>query len=155
MNNMQIKQENLHLLCMVWAEKAVVTDDNKFILHHIDKKILCTTARPKNTRFFILANTFMLAWINNQASFEKEPPEIALTYSDMQSEKDGISHAIAIQIMKPMMGADGSVTFNLTQTPLLPARQYDDVALFIDWLPSTRCPEPIKITFPKLVEYGF
>jgi hypothetical protein len=150
-----IKQKNLHLLCMIWAQEATITGDHSLIIRNTNPKVLCTTARPVASRFCILTSTFMSAWMQNQDKFEKEPPEIALVYSQMPADRGGIAHAIPIVLTKPSVSDRHDWKFKLVQpNPVLPPGTFRDVALFIDWLPSLHCPEPISITFPKLFSYG-
>ncbi len=150
-----IKQRNLHLLCMIWAKEASIVADHSLIIRNADPKMLCTTARPVPTRFCIPTDTFMSAWMQNQASFEKEPPEIAMVYLEMPAGPDGIAHAIPVILTKPTVASIDGWKFEFTQPNRpLPAGTFRDIALFIDWLPSLHCPEPISITFPKLFSYG-
>ena len=150
-----IKQRNLHLLCMIWAKEATVVGDHSFTIRDADPQVLCTTARPVATRFSILTSAFMSAWIQNQASFENEPPEIAMVYSRMPAGPDGIAHAIPVVLTKPSAEGTDAWKFEFAPpNPALPAGTFRDITLFIDWLPSLHCPEPISITFPKLFSYG-
>ncbi|MBV8829087.1 MAG: hypothetical protein JO108_07625 [Acidobacteriaceae bacterium] len=150
-----IEQKNLHLLCMIWAKEAIIADDHSLTIRNVDPKVLCATARPVDTRFCILTNAFMSAWIQNQASFEKEPPEIAMVYSQMPAGSDGIAHAIPVVLTKPFAEDIDAWKFELAQpNPILSTGSLRDIALFIDWLPSVHCPEPIRIAFPKLFSYG-
>lgn len=150
-----IKQRNLHLLCMLWAKEATIIGDCSIAIRDSDPKILCTTARPIATRFFILTDVFMSLWIQNQASFEKEPPEIALVYSQMPAGPDGIAHAAPVVLTKPSAEGPHAWTFEFAQPSAARlAGTLRDIALFIDWLPSLHCPEPISLIFPKLFSYG-
>ena len=154
-NQDSTKQRNLHLLCMIWAREATIVDEHSLIIRHADPRVLCTTARPVATRFCILTNTFMSAWVRNQASFEKEPPEIAMVYSQMPAGPDSIAHAIPIVLTKPSVVNTHDWKFRLIQpNPTLQNGTFRDITLFIDWLPSLRCPDPISITFPRLFSYG-
>ncbi|MFG1466848.1 hypothetical protein V5F77_29005, partial [Xanthobacter sp. DSM 24535] len=142
-------------LCMIWAKEAAVVDEHSFIIRRADPRVLCTTARPVATRFCILTNTFMSAWVRNQASFEKDPPEIAIVYSQMPTGPDGIAHAIPIVLTTPSLVDIHDWKFQLIQaSSTLQNGTFRDIALFIDWLPSLHCPEPISLTFPKLFSYG-
>jgi hypothetical protein len=152
--NIVIKQQNLHLLCMVWAQEAIVTKDDSgysMTLKNLDRKVFYKAARPKRVQGFIEVKKFMTTWIENNNRFEKEPPEVAIVYSKMKSGADGIAHAIPIVISNPNKEGENSWRFKLTQAnEKLLVGHYQDIALFIDWLPTPYCPKPIKLVFPKL-----
>jgi len=78
-----------------------------------------------------------------------------MVYSQMPAGPDGIAHAIPVVLTKPSEEGIYAWKFEFTQpNPMLLAGTFRDIALFIDWLPSLHCPEPVSITFPKLFSYG-
>ena len=159
MNKEQINaaKQQIHLLCVMWAPKAIITqsiDEYTLTLKNIDPKVLYMTARPSKNRAFITTEKFMTTWQENEAIFEKEPPEIAISYSNMPLDSYGVAEAISIVLCNPKRGNEThSWIFQLkflSSTSIKPG-SYDEIALFIDWLPSFECPLPIKLILPTLL----
>lgn len=157
MNKKHLKPgENLHLLCMLWAKKIVIEkkdSDFSLVLYGVNQNILYMTARPIRTRKFILTRKFMSIWIKNQECFTQEPPEIAMVFSEMPPDSFGVAHALPIHLSTPQQEKDNSWSFHLSLSGLsLNPGIYENVALFIDWLPTNYCPEPIEKLFPNLLK---
>lgn len=145
------KTQHFHPLCIVWAKEAVVMRDGKelkLVLNGLESKILYSASRPKKYRNFILSERFMTLWSDNKDAFEEEPPEIGIVYSKMNIGADGIAHAVPIKLSDPICNGN-DWKFKLEETSILKEGCYNDIALFIDWLPSIDCPLPIKIIFPE------
>ncbi|MGH6811632.1 MAG: hypothetical protein ACREDM_04590 [Methylocella sp.] len=145
-------EESLHLLCMLWADEAIIThnaNSYRLVLKNIDRKMLYSTSRPRKVRGFIDAKNAMSIWIKNMKIFEQEPPEIAIAYTRMNAGKDEIANAIPIYLSKPEQFGEESWAFSLRfRTEVLDTGNYDASVLFIDWLPTLYCPEPISALLP-------
>ena len=144
-------QEGFHPLCMMWSDEAIISEGH-LILKSLDNKVLYSATRPKKVQEFIDVQQFMSSWVTHRDAFEKQPPEIALVYSAMSMGKDEIAYAIPIKLSSPIAKEDNSWQFDLSFPEKgMASGIYKDVALFIDWLPSSLCPEPIKLLFPESV----
>ncbi|CDZ79227.1 hypothetical protein BN59_03545 [Legionella massiliensis] len=152
-NKVVSKEESLHLLCMLWANEAYITsEDNQFFLQLVkmDRKVLYSTSRPIKVSGFIDVKKVIPIWANNNQDFLNEPPEIALAYTKMKSNSDGISHAIPVDLSNPGAIIDSSCKFSLSfKDEIIPPGKYEDVTLFIDWLPTLYCPKPINLLLPE------
>lgn len=147
--------QQIHLLCMLWAKKATITQNHNgyfLTLKNIDPKVLYMTARPSKNRAFITVENFITCWIKNNNSFKAEPPEIAITYSKMAPDNYGVAEAIPIALCDPKLQGKKNYTFqlNFLAEKITPG-EYDEICLFIDWLPSFECPEPIRLVLPNLL----
>src|SRR3990167_3877531 len=144
-------EESLHLLCMLWADEGTIEQDGNIYylkLKRINQKVLYSTSRPKKVRGYIESNHFIFVWSQNNDAFDAEPAEIAMSYSNLSKNKYGISNAIAANLSNPTLTKDGCV-FNLKwRDEKVSLGTYKDIALFIDWLPTTYCPKPISLLMP-------
>lgn len=140
---------------MVWADEAVISHEPlTLILQNIHYKVLYSATRPKKMQEFIHIDRFMSTWINNRSAFENDPPEVAITYTKMPVDKDGIVHAIPIKLSNPTAKENNSWQFDLAfPKNNIAIGKYQDAALFIDWFPSSICPEPIRLLFPESANY--
>ena len=156
-NKIIATEESLHLLCMLWAKEANITSENNnhFLeLKNIDRKILYSTSRPKKVRGFIEANKVIKTWVNNNDAFLNEKPEIAFEYTTLKPNADGITNAISIDLSSPVITKENTCKFKLCfRNEIVPDGKYDDISLFIDWLPTFYCPKPIALLLPELAEY--
>ncbi len=146
----------LHLLCMAWAKEAVITQNHSgysILLKGIDRKILSVTARPVRLQEFIDAENFLSLWAKHHALFEKEPPEVAIVYDEMSPGADAIAHSIPIELSHPVKHPEGWMFRLKYREQKIPIGRYHGASLFIDWIPTLDCPEPIKALFSEIANY--
>lgn len=141
-------KEGFHPLCMVWADKAIL-HDSTLLLSGIATQMIFSATRPKKVQVAMHASRFFLLWKECEKLLEEEPPEIALVYTKMQPSQDGLCHAIAIQLSHPMQLDENSWSFAIEKNNS--SVTYEEVALFIDWLPASSCPKPVQLLFPDSV----
>ena len=94
----------------------------------------------------------MSIWIEHITAFVNDSPEIAIVYTKMPVNEDDLAYAIPIQLSTPVARENYCREFNFS----FPERSmtegaYQELAFFIDWLPSSTCPEPIKLLFPESI----
>lgn len=148
-----MSKEMLHLLCMVWAKEAVIAQNNSsyiMTLKNCDQKVLSSTSRPRQLQAFMDIENFLILWSENDDLFEKEPPEISIAYTAMPVSSEGIARSIAIELSHPVKHQQDWVFQLAFRNEIMKAGSYQDIALFIDWIPTPYCPAPIKLLFPEL-----
>lgn len=139
------KREGFHPLCMIWAKEAIFTKST-VLFNKIDPKVLYSATRPKRVQEFIDIEKFLFIWSQNEPIFEQEPPEIAIVHSALPIGKDGIAHALPLQLSHPIKKGPSSWEFHTTFSH---PETLHDIAIFIDWLPSAVCPKPVQLLFPE------
>ncbi|MDP1574682.1 MAG: hypothetical protein Q8L78_07105 [Coxiellaceae bacterium] len=147
-------EEKLHLLCMLWANEASITSENGkhfLTLKNTKREVLYSTSRPVKARGFVDEKKFMSVWIDNNDAFLNEPPEISFEYNKIHHNSDGIANSVAIDLLNPMITKENAYQFLLTfRDEIIPDGKYDNVVLFIDWIPTAYCPKPIGLFLPEL-----
>lgn len=148
-------QKQYHFVFMLSAQIATVAENPQgytMMLINVDPKVLYMTARPGRSRAFLQADQFMKTWINNQSSFDKQHPQVAIIYSAMKTDINDTAKAIPIEISDPEKITKNSWIFKKLHfsNGVLEVGKYKDIVLFIDWLPAIECPEPIKLELPGL-----
>ena len=105
-------------------------------------KYISTCLQPHAIRMFAEV------YLKKNEVFVNEPPEIAIAYTAMDIEEKGMAEAVAINCSNPAKTGNAGWTFDLSfiDNPLA-LGCYNEIALFIDWLPSVECPKPIQLLF--------
>lgn len=150
-----MSKEMLHLLCMVWAKEAVIAQNNSgytMTLKNCDQKVLSSTSRPRQLQEFLDIENFLTLWSEHDDLFVKEPAEISIVYTAMPVNSDGIADSIAIELSHPVKHQQDWVFQLAFRDKRMKAGSYQDIALFIDWIPTPYCPAPIKVLFPELAD---
>lgn len=142
-------QQQYHFVFTLYAANANV-DTSTLVLKGIDTKIAYMTARPGRDRAFITAQRFINTWLAHSTAFEQDLPEVGIIYSAMKLNSTKETEAIPIILHKPKKIRDNEWQFQLKNKAHMLKGEYQDVILFIDWLPALQCPEPIKLLVPSL-----
>lgn len=129
------KSKATYLFVMHAAKANIAQNDGTYqlTLKDIDKKVLYFSNHPVRKAGYILNSKFMENWIKAKNSFQANPPNAAIIYSNMNADANGISKAIAVELMNPKAVDSNLWTFQLKDLEgKVQAGDFDDVSIFID-----------------------
>lgn len=128
-------KQKTSFLFVLNAKTGVIAKTNEgdtLTLKGMDDKVLYFSDRPVRKAGFITMSQFTHGWVKGQDSFQDDPPNVAMVHADLETNKDGVAQATAIELSNPVATENGwSFSLKVLQGKIS-AGTYHGISVFLD-----------------------